>query len=755
MTDYEYGFCKLDRASEDIRVLEILDNGHPTVECNLCNMAVNDHSLKYAALSWNWGGSQPVDNIHIIHGNKYYDFRVPPTLEQALRELRRLKVLRIWVDFICIDQQNHEEKSWYVPMMSAIYGNSVRVYVWLGSEPRDSALAMQFIENEVLNLGNLDNLLKKEDTIAKWSALSDLIKRPWFSRRWVIQEIALARDATLFCGSNSIEWMDFADAISLLKRHGSLNHMPDFYGHLSESSATKLVEVINNLFRRVTKHGREPRFSLEYLISTFTAFGAAEARDTVYSLLAIARDTIPKNFKVGHARTEGARESLAYRFERKAIAAKPYPVDYGLPLSDVYVQFVKWLVKESEGNRALDMICRPWVPQPRLGLQEPPLGDTRHWRARFDSNESKRAAEEGIDTLPSWIPTVAGAAFDMDGLQRMSRKNGDSLVGLPADRTYSAAGSRRVTGLHRFEDGVTKYSDLEELNGLHYHSMFVEGFILDAVEVMCETSQQGNIPKHWKRFRREAKGDDMDGGISDEFLRTLVEAQGPNAANAPRYYARLIRHAFDLSMAGDTLNTAGTAHWNNCEMVGDLLGRVRSVIWNRRMMRTKQRQTLGFVPERTTRGDLIAILYGCSVPVVLRPFRKTDAEVEHEKRQREQKKQDRLPKKYLLKWRFGVARSKKRRAAESPAGPRKKRARASSPTTTPATAGPPATGTDDSPEKPAAAAKDAAAGSPPVREPLQSDPAVFYQLIGECYVDGVMNGEAITKDTTSVLFELR
>lgn len=41
------------------------------------------------------------------------------------------------------------------------------------------------------------------------------MQRPWFSRRWVVQEIALARSATIYCGNDKIPWTNSAVAVEL------------------------------------------------------------------------------------------------------------------------------------------------------------------------------------------------------------------------------------------------------------------------------------------------------------------------------------------------------------------------------------------------------------------------------------------------------------------------------------------------------------------------------------------------------------
>lgn len=708
--------------------------------------------------------------------------------------LRHHKQLRVWIDFICINQSNTDEKNYQVPMMFQIYGQAERVYVWLGEEDEGSRMAMEFIENRVLNLRDFDRLIRDEKAVQEWKALSALMKRQWFSRRWIVQEIAIAQSATLLCGKHKVEWKDLADAISLfnevekstrkisevMKLDRELGHIPDFFGDVSELSATKLVEETKNLFRKLGGEDREPQFNLEYLVSKLTTFESSQPRDAIYALVAIARDTRPVTTRLEKEAVrswtypEYIKEKLIGQLARKNVS-KPYHVDYNLPLSDVYTQFVRWAIDKSEKSRALDIICRPWAPE--LAPSDYPRES--HFHYRIKTKDDKRPQGEGIDTLPSWIPTVGRAAFGMDGTgQKMTRKNADSLVGLPPRRIYRAAGTRVLTDNFRMEDGITRYSQDEDLNGLHYHSMFVEGFILDNVKQLYYPSQQGNIPKDWLRSAK-----DQNGQLSDEFWRTIVVDRSPSGDNAPRYYPRLVDHALKQGVRGDSLNTKDLVNWGNCTIVGEVLRRVQSSIWNRRLVRTEG-QRFGLAPELADREDLICILYGCSVPVLLRKFTKTPEEVAEEERQRQEKKeklkQKRMAeaaKKIWQVWRDISARRKEKqpnppkqpepskqtdsprqtrnlgkrsRASEGSGSLRKKQKQAKASNSAP---GPASRQHPGNQGEPPSAKLDTE--RKPIKVKVESDPNVYYQLIGECYIDGMMNGEALMRSHRSMLFEIR
>jgi hypothetical protein len=84
-------------------------------------------------------------------------------------------------------------------------------------------MAIKFIKNEVLQLQNFDELCDSKEASKKWGALLELMQRKSFSRRWVVQEIALAQTATIYCGTDFIP-VSTASAIFLLPAGFPLFH---------------------------------------------------------------------------------------------------------------------------------------------------------------------------------------------------------------------------------------------------------------------------------------------------------------------------------------------------------------------------------------------------------------------------------------------------------------------------------------------------------------------------------------------------
>jgi hypothetical protein len=137
----------------------------------------------YEALSYTWGGSDKPRSISIKKQNLAVteSLAVTENLYAALLHLRDRSLERIlWIDAICINQENLKEQSQQVQLMAKIYSKAARILVWLGETADNSNTALERIriaaENE-----SLDSL---NDTTIQQSILA-LLQRPWFRRIWV------------------------------------------------------------------------------------------------------------------------------------------------------------------------------------------------------------------------------------------------------------------------------------------------------------------------------------------------------------------------------------------------------------------------------------------------------------------------------------------------------------------------------------------------------------------------------------------
>jgi hypothetical protein len=644
---------------------------------DLKNSQTQKKKESYEAVSWCWGKEAADQVLRVHQGDEVVAFHISKNLESALRALRKHNEVRqLWIDAICINQKDTKERNQQVPRMDKIYGGAANVCIWLGESSDDSKLAMDFIRERVLELWKFDELIENRKLAKHWAALIRLMKRPWFSRRWVVQEIALStHGGTIYCGKDHNSWQDFADAVSLfvevesathrlsdvMKLDQSFGNIPDFFGDVSSLGAALLVDATSNLFRNAMTGERMPLSSLEYLVSRLSVFEATQPRDTIYALLAISKETTPTNVDPDTDKPELTQEQkAALKLAPKGgFANKPYNVNYRLPVIDVYKEFIEFSLLKSDKKRALDILCRSWAPTVMKSHDDPSfLNPTSEkdekmekgkgkgkWKKTHKTEEHKKVEakkkEEEKDKdqeipLPSWIPGLSGAAFEMEehptaGL-RMERQNADPLVGLPDEsghRNYTAAGDMELD-IDKLE--FRKWNTLKKPNSSYPEfSMFVRGFILDEVSTVEQLAANGNIPYRWLQAGGWV---DTDKNPPEEFWRTLVADRAQNGHNPPTYFPRACKEsvrfkAKTMSKTGGYLDCRKLIHEGRCTIVAQFLRRVQEVIWNRQLMRTEGGR-LGLVRDDVSPGFKVCILYGCSVPVILEEIKKTSAELKAE-----------------------------------------------------------------------------------------------------------------------------
>jgi hypothetical protein len=368
----EYEYEPLPKQRSFIRILVLLSSSpeNPQIECELTVIEFKPGvalTKPYEALSWCWGSAPPKPYVNIRKNGRVFAKFISPDLHAALRALRyRQQDRYLWIDAICINQTNFPEKNHQVEMMSAIYGRAESVCIWLGESDSSSKMALKFIRDEVLKLQNFDELCESKEASRKWSALLDLMQRPWFSRRWVVQEIALARKAKIYCGPDEISWKEFAVAVELfvevetathrlsevMKKDPKFYHVPGWFEYVSALGASLLVEATGKLFRdykitdtmKSTSDGIspvriQPLLSLEYLVSSLSIFEATVGHDTIYALLAIAKDATPSAGDLETSLLLDHTQAVLEVFTQR----KRYKVDYEQPYVDICKGFVEFV----------------------------------------------------------------------------------------------------------------------------------------------------------------------------------------------------------------------------------------------------------------------------------------------------------------------------------------------------------------------------------------------------------------------------
>jgi hypothetical protein len=416
---YVYEELAKGEGQDEIRLLKLLPgvSGAP-LRCEIRKTNFSQCPA-YEALSYVWGDQTKRNDI-ILQG---HEFTVTRNLFDALQRLRLSTETRIlWVDAICINQESVPERNHQIQLMRSIYENAACVLIYIG-EPSvtqyDNGLSMmpqllqavQAAKDKGLKLRpeglvvhdfspeNLDDLNPRR--FAKnlemlglphpvvceqaYKAFGEILKRPWFERVWILQEVAVSKSAKVMYGDKSVPWDDFANAVSAC---GALGVVPTHINPLDASPA-ELIAVLQREFR----HGQ--RLGLLTLLIAFRHCKATDPRDMVYALCGLVGQGTPNIMP-----------------------------DYSLHVTDVYKRVAAELLK---GPYSLDITQ---VPRPLSSSISPSLPSwCPDWSSGYTFSESFLPSREDSSASTKY-------RFNASSGTRPSIMIDESLSLLTLDRMY-------------------------------------------------------------------------------------------------------------------------------------------------------------------------------------------------------------------------------------------------------------------------------------------------------------------------------
>jgi hypothetical protein len=370
----------------------------------------------FDALSYTWGDPScpylsstklSVQPLTVVRCNGA-NLKVQPNLLAALKELPTVDISRaiyIWIDAICIDQENNSERSSQVQMMGTLYEQAESVIVWLG--PEDETVSDAFIVLE--RLGSVGRVPRSKQQLEEareavshislwdfydascypeklgvepvndrqWLSVAALLHRPYFKRVWVIQEISQAGKIILVCGRRLLDWGKLSAALmflALTNWHHAL-HTEVLNGRVTDLKARIGFEAllaakenggaaaIQLVKTREFSLGEAGRYRLEQLLETHRPCLATDPRDKIYSLLGIS------NFDKPPFTDPRMAQCLV--------------ADYQLSVELLYTRVVRILIesrgdlqilRQRESNRERSLRNLPsWVPDFSVWLIPSPL----------------------------------------------------------------------------------------------------------------------------------------------------------------------------------------------------------------------------------------------------------------------------------------------------------------------------------------------------------------------------------------------
>lgn len=365
--------------TDSIRIAELL----PAPLGDPIHILLHQRSLEdlpsCAAVSYEWGSNTRQHSVFCERRK----INVTKNLYNLLQNLRTEKKSQLlWIDAICINQEDLAERSQQVSLMSDIYHRAAMVLIWIGNERAHTGEAMRAMSKLADSLNTIRNEVDVRDmefrkfkTVAdiravgecvswlsnvtnepSWRGVVDLLStRTYFTRLWVVQEIVLSSNATVICGKHELNWKTFNSAACLVWMCTFLQGgVKDFL---------KFGAVVS--FGQVLHHQDRP---LSLLLTSFSEQVATDPRDYVYALL-------------GMLSNEEQKQS--------------FPIDYTQTPQTVFQDAMESVIKYEQSLSV-------WSSQV-LGLESEPRANMPSWVVPFDSPSTLFIPGNML-----WIPELFG-----------------------------------------------------------------------------------------------------------------------------------------------------------------------------------------------------------------------------------------------------------------------------------------------------------------------------------------------------------
>ena len=593
----------------------------------------------FVALSYVWGDSSVKREIYVNNTLVL----VTANLEAALRQLqshsRIRQGFRIWIDALCINQTDLDERAVQVTRMKDIYARAWHVIVWLGPEAKNSDLAMmaiQFLsirsqENEPLNglYRRVDRYLiripwfqwKHQYTSLRMRkavlrAIYHLLARPYWRRLWIIQEIALgAKKSPVLCGDSCILLEDVYNALQVIRRDGAaLGRYIIKFAKGERTLNRAWAPIKGDTYTISEKLWERPNAILETLPEQ-KGPAAKVVYSGVFGALVLSRE----------ASTSDERDRVYGILGLPCLAGVVDILpDYNCPPTKIFTIFSESLFLSGDLN-GLRLVSSA-VPQ--IGTRY--LKSTHFSRPRAPKLIHRhRTVNQGCrHDLPSWVICCSCT----------------QNPALPLPSCFSAF--------------VSEPSIARPIS--HDRLLIVQGVLFDTVGTLSAFHATESNRKYPQNGPRRTSIYGPKSATKEAFWRTLVANTDRSGQPAPASYSTMLdQHIWDVGIRGLNDNNIHDLkdfyHRNKSFMIfnqslSDLIrgpkktvaqvvrttfdatGRLLrpTLLQREATLRAKQILAwrrlvttfggyLGLVPAATRAGDTIAVLMGCDVPLILRP----------------------------------------------------------------------------------------------------------------------------------------
>lgn len=295
----------LDATIPEIRVLTLHQGSEDQeLRCALKTVSLDDQPV-FHALSYVWGSGTEKDSINI-------DGHVVPVtsnLATAVRQFRahhydflQLHLLPLWIDAVCINQADVEERSRQVRLMGRIFRQASRVLMWVGEGDEHSDHACDRINDSTFRdacrelSANPTRAPTLDELRVKAIIENNLDNRRYWTRTWILQEVVLAtQDPVMLCGSRRIFFSWYVQCRRDLPNHdywsgprpafdwAAVEHeVPD---HQDISYSRMTFSIFHESVRQLYQESGCIRLGAALFAALY--LGATDPRDNVYAVLGL------------------------------------------------------------------------------------------------------------------------------------------------------------------------------------------------------------------------------------------------------------------------------------------------------------------------------------------------------------------------------------------------------------------------------------------------------------------------------------
>lgn len=280
------------------------DNKLPAeLRCEYLLAPLDELHVTYTAISYVWGDPTAVSQILCSNDCGYLS--LTSSASDILNAIVEARVPGyIWIDQLCINQEDKQEKADQVRIMGEIFASANNVIAWLGAPTADSNMATRFVVtlfNAMKKLASRNTSITADSLCQNtgcghpspnWLALRNFLKRPWFERLWIVQEIIMASgEMILLCGNFSITWDTLAKVVVTIETNG-LSRLILQNTDEGEDDSDAPGGLLNTACVHAMKKMRSMRqpIDLQSALIYCLRFKATDPRDKLFALLGLATD---------------------------------------------------------------------------------------------------------------------------------------------------------------------------------------------------------------------------------------------------------------------------------------------------------------------------------------------------------------------------------------------------------------------------------------------------------------------------------